>query len=197
MSDTPAGDVSSRVDENFATNLREYRETQGVSQEELARRMSARGFGFSQATVWKIEQNKRPVRLGEATALAEALEVPLWRSLIAEPEQFRHGANIDAANRWAGEAYQQVKTAAGDYIEAQLNLAVFIREATDAGYDVPEFRRSWLDQPPERAVLEARVEAEHRDQDAEHIHQEVERVLTALRSHGHEAVFDPADVTTD
>lgn len=33
--------------------------------------------------------------------------------------------------------------------------------------------------------------------DAEHIHAEVERVLAVLRSHGHEAVFDPADVTTD
>lgn len=196
MSNASVRDVSSRVEENFATNLREYRETQGVSQEELARRMTARGFGFSQATVWKIEQNKRPVRLGEATALAAALQVPRWRSLIAEPDQFRHGTNIDGANRWAGAAYHQVKAAAADYVEAQLNLAVVIREVTDAGYEVPEFRRAWLDQPPERAVLEARVEAEHRDQDAEHIHEEVERVLTVLRSHGHEDIFDPADVTT-
>lgn len=189
-----AGEPSARIDEYFATNLREEREAQGLSQEELARRMVERGFGFSQATIWKIEQNKRPVRIGEAVALGEAFGVPMWRHLTEEPRHFRLGARVDRANRSAYNAYDQVKAAAAEYLEAQLELVVAVRDATDAGEHVAEFRRTWLDTPAERAVLEARVEAEHAEEDANRLNDAVNRVLAALREHGYTADLDPADL---
>ena len=61
------------IDQNIAANLRTYREAGSVSQEELAQRMASRGFGFSQATIWKIESGQRPVRASELVALADCL----------------------------------------------------------------------------------------------------------------------------
>ena len=58
------------IDQNIAANLRTYREADNISQDELAQRMADRGFGFSQATVWKIESGQRPVRASELIALA-------------------------------------------------------------------------------------------------------------------------------
>jgi hypothetical protein len=43
-------------------------------------------------------------------------------------------------------------------------LLVAARQAQDAGLAVTELYTSWLDSPPEKAVIEARVEA---DQEAE------------------------------
>ena len=54
MSDESDGAGLAEVEQNFAINVREYREQSGLSQEDLAQRMAERGFGFTQATVWKI-----------------------------------------------------------------------------------------------------------------------------------------------
>ncbi len=43
------------IDRNISANLRIYREAGTISQDELAQLMADRGFGFSQATIWKIE----------------------------------------------------------------------------------------------------------------------------------------------
>jgi len=61
------------IDQNIAANLRTYREAGHISQEELAQRMTDLGFGFSQATIWKIERGQRPVRASELVALADSL----------------------------------------------------------------------------------------------------------------------------
>lgn len=72
----------------IALNLREARERISLSQTDLAKRMSALGFRWHQATVYKVENGDRPVKLGEALALSEMLEIPL-RDLTAPPEKFQ------------------------------------------------------------------------------------------------------------
>lgn len=69
-------DVPGRLLERvFAENVRARREELGVSQGEIARRMARRGWdGFHQTTISRIEKYERPVRLGEAQALAEVLD---------------------------------------------------------------------------------------------------------------------------
>lgn len=181
------------ADQNLGLNVRAYREAAEVSQEELARRMTDRGYGFSRATVWKIEQNKRDVRLGEAVALTDALGLPSWRTLTTEPRQFALETNIDLANREALEKYAELKAAAHTYLNAQIQLAFSIRIATDAGHSVSDFFRTWLATPAEQAAVEARVEAEHADQHRERIDQSVTDVLDALQEQGYKAAIDPAD----
>lgn len=59
---------------NFAGRMVELRAALGMSQSELARRMVERGYeSYSQTSVSRTEKGDRPIRLGEARALAEIL----------------------------------------------------------------------------------------------------------------------------
>jgi transcriptional regulator with XRE-family HTH domain len=177
--------VFQNVDQNVATNLREFRERNGLSQEELAQRMSERGFGFSQATVWKIESGQRPVKISEAVALSDVLDLR-WMDLTAEPDVSRHHAELAAANRSAHHAYAAIKEAATTYLRAQIDLSLTIRLAQDAGLAVTEPHDSWLDIPAERAVIEARVESGQEEDILVRQVEKVNAILAALREHGYE-----------
>src|SRR5262245_66531650 len=107
------GDRLTGIDQNIAANVRAYREAAGISQEELAQRMTDRGFGFSQATIWKIESGQRPVRASELVALADCFGGFLSvMSLTSEPDTARHQARLRQANRSAFDAFAALKEAA-------------------------------------------------------------------------------------
>ena len=182
------------IDQNIAANLRTYREAGGISQEELAQRMADLGFGFSQATIWKIERAQRPVRASELIALADSLGIMTATSLTRQPDAARHQVELDQANRKAQHAYQTLKQAAADYLEAQVELVVMARLAQDAGLAMTELHTSWLNTPPEEAVIEARVEAEHVAARSEQINDAVNRILETLRSNGYEPALRIEDV---
>lgn len=181
------------IDQNIATNIREYREARHLSQDELAQQMTVRGFGFSQATIWKIETGKRPVKVSEAAAFADALGLPGWSYLTAEPKASRHSARLQAYNRRAADAYEALKDAAEAYLTAQLDLLFVAREAHDAGVTVLELWTSWLDIPPERAVIETRYEEAQEDKAAEQTNQAVNQVMQALQDHGYEPKLPRAE----
>jgi transcriptional regulator with XRE-family HTH domain len=62
----------------FARRLREERERAGVSQAEVARRVSEYlGIDLSPIAITKVESRARSVKIEEAVAMAEALKVPL------------------------------------------------------------------------------------------------------------------------
>jgi transcriptional regulator with XRE-family HTH domain len=187
-------DLFKGIDKNIAANVRAYREAEGVSQEELAQRMAGRGFGFSQATVWKIESGQRPVRASELIALADSLKIFLVTSLTREPDATRYTIQLQQTGSAAADAYRAVKAAAAAYLNAQAQLAFAARESQDAGYGASELYTSWLDSPPEEAVLEARVEYGNEDRLSEHLNDEVGKILSALRSSGYEPVLRPEDI---
>ena len=63
---------------NFAESMQRLREARGWSQGELARRMVAEGWAnYSQMTVSRTEKLDRPIRLGEASAIARLFGVNL------------------------------------------------------------------------------------------------------------------------
>ncbi|MBD3942802.1 helix-turn-helix transcriptional regulator [Microbacterium sp. NEAU-LLC] len=70
--------------------IRLRRMTSGLSQSELADRLSRMGFSMMQTTVAKIEAGTRPLRLSEFVGIAHALGMP-WQSLLAEPSPMIHG----------------------------------------------------------------------------------------------------------
>ena len=57
--------------------VREAMSVHGMTQAEVANRMKARGFKFSQSTVWKILSRARLIDLDEAVALAEVCHIDL------------------------------------------------------------------------------------------------------------------------
>jgi transcriptional regulator with XRE-family HTH domain len=65
--DTPEGRLGETV--------RRLRRGAGLSQDELAERMTARGVELSQIQMSRLEVGGRPIRLNEAIALAECLHV--------------------------------------------------------------------------------------------------------------------------
>lgn len=70
--------MSSLPGDLFARRLRQERERLGLSQAELARRMSAKlGNNVESTAITRIEQQTRAVRLDEAVIAAECLGVPL------------------------------------------------------------------------------------------------------------------------
>lgn len=115
----------------FGLNFRHARERAGLSQTELAKRMSTLGFRWHQATVYKVESGDRPVKLGEALALENMLQVPL-RELTAPPESFQ-------AERWTKDAtvlvvgaLDDICSAATRYSEWSEKLRRLLKENADA-----------------------------------------------------------------
>lgn len=70
----------------FVRRLRTERERAEISQAELARRMAAvLGTKVDPSVVTRIEQQQRAVRLDEAVAAAQALDLPLVMLLVEDP----------------------------------------------------------------------------------------------------------------
>lgn len=70
----------------FARRLRTERERAEISQAELARRMAAvLGIKVDPSALTRIEQQQRAVRLDEAVAAAQALDLPLVMLLVEDP----------------------------------------------------------------------------------------------------------------
>jgi transcriptional regulator with XRE-family HTH domain len=62
----------------IGANVLAVRTRRGVSQQDLARHMRARGHKWSQATVWNTESGERNLRLVEAVDLASCLGASVW-----------------------------------------------------------------------------------------------------------------------
>ena len=187
-------DRLTNIDQNIAANLRLHREAGNVSQEELAQRMSDRGFGFTQATVWKVESGQRPVRASELVALADSLQVISAMSLTSEPGAARHHVQLQQANRNAYDAYGALKESAAAYLQTQIELAFAAREAHDEGLAVSEIHTSWLSIPAEQAAIEARIEADQEEAQARQVDDAVGKVLDALRTVGYEPAVRIEDI---
>lgn len=83
-------------DEQIGQNLARLRGE--MSQAALGDLMRSRGFKWSQATVWAVEKGDRPLRLSEALAINDLLDVPV-------NELWRHSA--DVVLEWVIEAYDE------------------------------------------------------------------------------------------
>jgi transcriptional regulator with XRE-family HTH domain len=94
------GPPSGFSDSVFARRLREIRQQAGVTQQQLASRMTDAGHKLHRSAVAKIELGERPVTIGEAVQLAGILGVPLMelvtdRGAATELER-RHAARVEA-----------------------------------------------------------------------------------------------------
>lgn len=88
-----------------------------MSQERLAEEMRARGWPWRQQTVTRVENGRRMVRLGEATAVAEILETPLTR-LTWETSDSLIVETLGAWGRKAISAYRAIAEATRELLQA-------------------------------------------------------------------------------
>jgi transcriptional regulator with XRE-family HTH domain len=93
-------EVSARIGEN----VRVLREARGLSQDDLAREMSALGWQYYQSTVYKVEHGERKVSAGELVDLAAVLKTSLdrftWTSAEANETAMVYDAAATLRGRW-------------------------------------------------------------------------------------------------
>jgi transcriptional regulator with XRE-family HTH domain len=87
-------DYADHWDRALIAGIKKERQAQGISQIDLAERMSELGYKFHQATVYKIENGDRKVTASEAHGLAEIFDVEIdhlfaWESASVGPEAMR------------------------------------------------------------------------------------------------------------
>ena len=104
--------------------MRTWRELHGWSQTELAERMQDRGHRWHQATVYKVEDGRRPTRLAEAVALADVLDVPLTN--LIGPDAPERVARFELAR-----AARRVKEAQGEVEQWQAEVEQAVKERDD------------------------------------------------------------------
>lgn len=98
-------------------NLRRIRTDLGVSQQQIADRVSAHRLGgvkLSQSQIAKIERGERPWRLNELMLIAAALDVGWNEFFRVRPEDDHSRLDVEAARL----RYEQAKSLEGDAREA-------------------------------------------------------------------------------
>src|SRR5215217_5323917 len=85
--------VSIDFNQRVGTNLQLHRKAKGYSQSDLAGLLEQRGLPFQQQTILKIEKGSRPLKLEEASVIADTLGI----ELSALTEQFGNDAIASAA----------------------------------------------------------------------------------------------------
>jgi transcriptional regulator with XRE-family HTH domain len=141
-----------RIGQNLVT-LRGER-----SQKDVADAMRARGWKWSQATVWSIEKGERPLRLAEADDLADVLGSSFSGvyAFLNDPDttaiakQLRRVAEADAA---LSNAIQQYETE-----RKQLAILADWRAADDPAVDHEQVR-AWLKRGLSAVVKTYRADA--------------------------------------
>ena len=108
------------LEQNFRSNLRHYRESNGMTQADLATRLKDAGLAFHQQTIQKMERGERQPRLTEAAAIAHVFGIDL-DSLIQDPQV----TNLTELSVHVTEAEEALGTAVWEYEGAQSTLAMY------------------------------------------------------------------------
>ncbi len=113
----------------FVDNVRRRREARGWSQGDLARRMQEAGWrNFHQTTVSRIEKGERPIRLGEAKALAEVLDVTL-EVLLRPSREAVLAEQLRQFTKEANRAYDGITQTTRQFLGFQWMLGVLLERA--------------------------------------------------------------------
>lgn len=141
------GQPSDFSDSIFARRLREVRQQAGVTQQQVADRMTKVGHKLHRSAVAKIELGERPVTIGEAIQLASILGVPLMemvtdRGSATELER-QHAARVEAQikvrslQHETAERHKLLQEQQVLYENAEQRLAAAQRHLRDLGGELP------------------------------------------------------------
>ena len=118
-----------------ARQLRLLRQGRGWSQQEVAEKMQAYGYQWSQATVTRLESASRPIRLNELADLAILYGVPIGQFLEPEVQDFawddldaleREIANLTAQRDGFLERLEQAEAAASAHARVRDEAAAYL-----------------------------------------------------------------------
>ncbi|WP_197287506.1 helix-turn-helix transcriptional regulator [Streptomyces apocyni] len=135
---------------HFARRLRVIRETLGLSQADLANRITKAGMSMPQQTVARIESGKRSIRLDEAGIISDILQVTL-QEMMSDPIEGLAGDEVSIV------------------LEDSVNELVELEELISANYEqLEESKARVRELEDERATLFQRKAREEVRLDALH-----------------------------
>lgn len=77
--------LAAESEQYFGENVRQFRVMSGMSQADLAKRLTDAGFTMHQTTVAKLEKGNRPTAVGEVAALASVFDIPIGGLFTGRP----------------------------------------------------------------------------------------------------------------
>jgi transcriptional regulator with XRE-family HTH domain len=129
-------------DTRFARNMLTRREEKGISQADLVKALRDNGWSsVHQTTISRIEKGERPVRLGEARVIAEALGVELIQLLLT-PDDSKLALELAAARERLESVRQAIKNRTVDYFKAQRQLLDAVSRGVASGIEPMEGTRA-------------------------------------------------------
>jgi transcriptional regulator with XRE-family HTH domain len=183
----PSDDLAAQhpVEAAFAANLKYARERAGLTQDQLAAKMAELGFAFSQATIWKIEQGRRPVRIAEFQALSDVLDEPAYSLFLsASPATYGQRVQVRAARDRIVQASEAIESATAEYLQARRLLDMVIEASsphlTDEDRAHPDFTNEWNELQPEVLALAARLLTDFDETERARFENEVSELCEAL-----------------
>lgn len=116
-------------EKRFGEVVRGWRQSRGWSQEDVSEKLRHQGFEMHQTTIAKIERGARPLRVGEATAIAEVFDMPImavfelslpgdapWWAPDGRPEIVKKRQEmLDRARQASDDARDRLYSAAHDH----------------------------------------------------------------------------------
>lgn len=125
-------DEVGQTDQRFAANLRLARERAGMSQDDLAQRMSDQGYKFHQNTITRIESGRRKVSLEEANQLAQAVGTTV--DALSRPTGLARDAWMILHDvRIIRDAHKRAAETAEEFRITQAHLRAVITRLEEAG----------------------------------------------------------------
>ncbi|MGW7706318.1 helix-turn-helix transcriptional regulator [Streptomyces sp. NPDC054771] len=133
MSERHQGVSAPKAEANFALRMKLLREARGLSQAEIATRLSRMGVAVPQQTIARIETGKRSLRLDEATAIARALNADLL-DMVQDPVE------VGNAREQLAEAIKQHQRAYDDRLNAESVLRSAETEVASLASELTYYR---------------------------------------------------------
>lgn len=134
-------------EERFRQNMKEGRESRGWSQGELSKRLIEAGWPiFHQTTISRIESGDRPVKLGEARAIAAILGRTLSDMVVPAVEALRLHY-LEREMKSLRESREEIDRAVSrlEVHQAQLRHTIeMIDEQTESGWEDPTLKAKTL-----------------------------------------------------
>lgn len=157
----PTGTSLTEQEQWFGANLKRLREEKEISQTSFAQRMAEKGFAFHQTTVSRIEAGERPVRLSEATALAELVNATVGY-LTRPPDTARVTARLEKAMSSVNNPLLGIVQNARIVTASRPHLRYWIEQARHANVQgwVIETAEQVLNDEPEEAARRGREQGE-------------------------------------
>lgn len=122
----------------FATNLKAMRTASKMTQAQLAQKMTARGFRWHAATVYKVENKERQIQLGEALAIAEIFDTAIG-SLAqgGEPAELAEVIEVREDYLRLSDTYKTIVAQIGALYQYAYALAVVLAADPDTRKHLP------------------------------------------------------------